>query len=111
MIEIKAGYIVELIDSKYLVHKCIVNYDNENRLCFTSKANENVIGGFVKDIRSANTPYGEKLFIGNYKIIKILGRAPITYINMTMYSDTREILWSDVASIEERKAAASELIY
>lgn len=110
MIEIKAGYIIELIDSKYLVHKCIVNYDNEDRLCFTSKANENVIGGFVKDIKSANTPYGEKLFIGNYKIIKILGRAPIAYINMTMYSDTRNVLWTDTASIEEGRAS-TDLIY
>lgn len=111
MIEIKAGYIIELIDSKYLVHKCIVNYDKEDKLCFTSKTNENIVGGFVKDIRSANTPYGEKLFIGNYKIVKILGRAPIAYINMTMYSDTRDVLWSDTASIEEGKAASVEYIY
>ncbi len=112
MIEIKAGYIVELIDSKYLVHKCIVNYDKSDRLCFTSKImDDNITGGFVQDIVQVHTPYGDKLFVNNYKIIKILGRASAIHINTVMYSDNRDVLWTDTASIEERRAVASELIY
>lgn len=102
MIEIKAGYIVELIDSKYLVHKCIVNYDNNNRLCFTTKDMErHAIGGYVEEIVKVVTPHGDKLFINGYKIIKVLGRASAFNINTVMYSDTREVLWSDTASIKE----------